>query len=323
MSYFISDRARAGATGQNDDLQLFRGRAAEIRGHIPDFERSTLGLLQQGKDSTRLNEKFDVIIRRPIGDDLDFVPVGLVSKYYSLFPHRLVAEEALAAVKALGIAEKEIDAELELTRYGESMKLSLFMPACHDFDHGGQNATRLRLICWNSVDGSSRFRALMGWYRLVCSNGLIVGVTRLDLKLRHSGDARFPGIRRVLARGLDYSLRDRKQFEQWKRTAIRPERWTPWIEGPLKKKWGIKAAARANYIARSGHDAILPVPIRGPRATGLPLEQGKPVPGCYPPAQTAYDACQILAWLASERKDFNDQLTWQSQIPGLMHKLLE
>ena len=309
MSYSI--RGRAGAMRPNDDMQLFRGRVAEIRGHIPDFERGTLGLLQQGKDSTRLNEKFDVIIRRPIGDDLDFVPVGIVSKYYSLFPHRLVAEEALAAVKALGIAEEEIEAELELTRYGESMQLSLFMPACHDFDHGGRDATRLRLICWNSVDGSSRFRALMGWYRLVCSNGLIVG------------DARFPGIRRVFARGLDYSLRDRKQFEQWKQVAIRPARWTPWVEGPLKKKWGIKAAARTDYIARSGHDAILPVPIRGPRATGLRLGQGKPVPGCYAPVKTAYDACQILSWLASERKDFNEQLAWQSQIPGLMYNLIE
>lgn len=77
-----------------------------------------------------------------------------------------------------------------------------------------------------------------------------------------------------------------------------------------------------NHIARSGHDAILPVPIRGMRASDLCLEQGEKVPGCYPPVTTAYDTCQILAWLARERRDFQEQLTWQSQIPGLMSSLL-
>jgi hypothetical protein len=178
-------------------------------------------------------------------------------------------EEALRAVKALGIAENDIEMELELTRYGESMQLSLFMPACYEFDRGGRDAMRLRLICWNSVDGSSRFRAFVGWYRMVCSNGLIVGITRLDIGKRHSGDMHLPDIRHVLTRGLDYSTRDRKQFEQWKKLNIRKDKWTPWIEGPLKKKWGIKAAARVNHIARSGHDAILPVPIRGTRATRM------------------------------------------------------
>ncbi len=38
----------------------------------------------------------------------------------------------------------------------------------------------MRLECLNSVDGSTRFRAERGWFRLVCSNGLRFGITRLS-----------------------------------------------------------------------------------------------------------------------------------------------
>ncbi|GAG99015.1 unnamed protein product, partial [marine sediment metagenome] len=38
--------------------------------------------------------------------------------------------------------------------------------------------------------------------------------------------------------------------------------------------------------------------------------------------RNAFDVSQILAWLAKERKDFQEQLNWRQQIPGLMKKLL-
>jgi hypothetical protein len=43
----------------------------------------------------------------------------------------------------------------------------------------------MRLECFNSVDGSTKFQAFMGWYRFVCSNGLIVGITQVDMRRRH------------------------------------------------------------------------------------------------------------------------------------------
>jgi len=86
-------------------MSRYEGRLADIRGHIPEFNRHSFGLLQKGETATRLNERLDVIIRQPVDDDDDFVPVGIVSKGYVLVPHRHVAAMAVAAIRNLGVGE--------------------------------------------------------------------------------------------------------------------------------------------------------------------------------------------------------------------------
>jgi len=34
-----------------------------------------------------------------------------------------------------------------------------------------------------------------------------------------------------------------------------------------------------------------------------------------------FAASQVLAWLASQRRDIEDRIRWQSDIPELMHSL--
>ena len=38
------------------------------------------------------------------------------------------------------------------------------------------------------MEGSTRFRAFMGWYRIICGNGLIVRVECSDVQRRHVGN---------------------------------------------------------------------------------------------------------------------------------------
>lgn len=45
------------------------------------------------------------------------------------------------------------------------------------------------VVLLNSHDGSSGFRLMAGVYRFVCANGLIVGETDNEIRVRHSGDA--------------------------------------------------------------------------------------------------------------------------------------
>jgi hypothetical protein len=45
------------------------------------------------------------------------------------------------------------------------------------------------VVLVNSHDGSSSFRLMAGVFRLVCSNGLIVGHTDNEIRIQHSGDA--------------------------------------------------------------------------------------------------------------------------------------
>jgi uncharacterized protein DUF932 len=147
-----------------------------------------------------------------------------------------------------------VKVDLALTEYGERMALSLYLPDNFSFDPG-DGAMALRLECFNSVDGSSRFRALMGWFRFVCSNGLIVGVTRSDLRRRHVGDLRLSDLSMVVSSGLKETESEKRNFRCWRKAEVTLDRLTRWVNKELREGWGFKAAARTFHIACTGIDA--------------------------------------------------------------------
>lgn len=52
-----------------------------------------------------------------------------------------------------------------------------------------QAAEAREVVLVNSHDGTSGFRLMAGIFRLVCANGLIVGKSDSEIRVRHSGDA--------------------------------------------------------------------------------------------------------------------------------------
>jgi Domain of unknown function (DUF932) len=170
----------------NSPVSFHEGTLTDVRRHIPVFERRSFGLIQPDNESSRLNEHLDTIVRLPLGDDHTFIPVFDI---------------ASAALNAVEIVASDVEAKLAITEYGERMFLSLRLPDSYRFDPGDGHPMSLRLECLNSVDGSTRFRALMSWFRLVCSNGLTIGVTRSDVRRRHAGDLRLEDVGLVLSPG--------------------------------------------------------------------------------------------------------------------------
>lgn len=154
----------------NSPVSFYKGTLFDIGRYIPDFERRAFALGQPDEERTRINERLDTIVRKPTMDDPNFVPVGVVSKEYVLVPHTEVLNIAAKAIKAVNLSPADVKAELTITDYGERMAFSLYLPEKYSFDPGDGHPLDLRLECFNSVDGSTRFRALMGWFRFVCSN---------------------------------------------------------------------------------------------------------------------------------------------------------
>jgi Domain of unknown function (DUF932) len=269
-----------------------------------------------------LNERFDTIVRLPFGDDETFIPVGVVSKEYVLVPHDAVLDIAAEALKAVKISPCEVKAELTITEYGERVALSLYLPERYSFDPGDGYPMALRLECFNSVDGSTRFRALMGWFRFVCSNGLIIGVTRSDVRRRHVGNFRLEDVGAVLASGLKEFEPEKKNFECWRKAGITLKQLAPWVDKDLRKGWGFKAAARTFHIASSGSDADVVGQYKGYTPTTIAMQKTKHVPGAPAKCSNLFDLSQILAWLAKERRDLQEQVEWREQIPDLMAPLL-
>lgn len=264
----------------------------------------------------------DAIVRKPLGRERDFIPVGVVSKDYALVNHVAVVETAAKALEDFQVAAADVKAELTITEYGERMALSLYLPEKYTFDPGDGNKMAMRLECFNSVDGSTRFRALMGWFRFVCSNGLVVGVTQSDIRRRHIGDLNPGDVGRVLAAGLKRAEGERENFRKWRERLVAEGRLKAWIEKPLREAWGFKAATRAYHIAQTGYDVEIVGQYKDRRPTTIETKQTVRVPGCEKSCGNLFDVSQILAWLAKERRDVQEQLEWREEIPALLGPLM-
>jgi len=306
----------------NSPVSFYEGTLTNIVEYIPEFERRSFSLRQANNQHTRINERFDTIVRRPFRDDSSLVPVGIVSKEYVLVPHTEVLNVATKAIQSADIDKADVRAELKITEYGERMALSLYLPERYSFDPGDGYPLSLRLECFNSVDGSTRFRTLMGWFRLVCSNGLIIGVTQSDLRRRHVGNIRIQDIGTVLTSGIQESDKEKSNFERWRKHVVRRDRLNLWIQEKLRKEWGFKAAARLNHISRTGYDADVLGPYKNNTPLTIPTRQSKRVPGAPNQSGNLYDVSQILAWIAKERRDLQEQLKWREKISGLIEPLL-
>jgi hypothetical protein len=306
----------------NSPITFHEGTLASMRSFLPDFERRSFAITQPDNEHSRLNERLDTIVRRPFRDDPGFIPVGVVSKEYALVQHTDVLDVAVQALSDAKIAPQKVRAELKITEYGERMALSLYLPDEFSFDPGDGHPLALRLECLNSVDGSTRFRALMGWFRFVCSNGLVIGVTRSDLRQRHVGNLSLVNVADVLQAGIQESATEVENLKKWRQQRIAPRDLVPWIEKDLRKGWGYKAAARVYNIARTGHDVEIIGPYKGNTPITVPVRRADRVPGAPEVADNLYDVSQILAWLAKERRDFQEQVEWRERIPELLEPLM-
>lgn len=328
----LSQQARgrgAAASGDNQPkwfnspVSFHEGNLQEIRTFVPEFERRSFALTQPGNGCSRVNGRLDTIVRRPFGDDQGFIPVGVVSKGYTLVPHLTVLDVAEKALAEAKIAPDEVKAQLSITEYGERMELSLYLPKQFSIDPGDGHPMAMRLECFNSVDGSTRFRALMGWFRFVCSNGLIIGVTHSDVRRRHVGDLGLEDVQAVLNSGIKESEKERLNFEQWRKKTISSNILIPWIDKEVKNGWGFMAAARLYHISRTGYDAKIVGPYKENTPTTIPVRRSKRVPGAPPECRNLYDVSQSLAWLAKERRDVQEQLAWREGIQDLLAPLVQ
>lgn len=305
----------------NSATTVHIGKLGDVAKNVPSFVRRPFAVRSSAHDSFRDHSRLDAIVRLPVNGDADCIPVGVVSRDYALLQHTEVIRAAEQALEAAQIDPGDVDAELRLTEYGERMALSLRLPDTYLFDPGDRFPMTVRLECLNSVDGSTRFRAMMGWFRLVCSNGLVIGVTESESDRRHVGDLQLEDIGLVLRAGMtDYKL-ERDTLLRWRNVEVKAAGLRAWVDRDLKAAWGFKAAARAFHIAGSGRDVEVIGPYKGHSPTSVRVERGEAVPGSPEQSTSLFDLSQILAWLAKERSDIQEQMAWREQIPTLMASL--
>ncbi|MGZ8190892.1 MAG: DUF932 domain-containing protein [Methylococcaceae bacterium] len=301
----------------------YSGTINEILAHIPEFERRPFALPTH-QDSINENAFMDMIVRKPISErDPTEIPIGVVSKSYQLVQHRQVIDTIVNAVTKVGIEPDQVKAELLMTQYGERVGLHIQFPDEYTIDPGDGNPLALRLGCFNSVDGSTRFRAVLGWLRFVCSNGMVVGSAQNDYKRRHNQTLVIDDVNALLTQGIKLAVADKTNLERWSKTELQKEKLTSWIDDQVAGKWGVKAATRAFHIATTGRDAEIKPFAKKALPSEKEVEMGNQVPGSSNPVKNLYDVSQVLTWLAGQRNDVEEQLNWQRDVPELMAALVD
>lgn len=201
------------------------------------------------------------------------------------------------------------------------MHLRIYLPDDRDFIPAKGDHMKLRLECYNSVDGSCRVLVLLGWLRLVCTNGLVIGESKTELNDLHDSHLDLGRIPRIVCEALKKVANDQSRMMRWIKTALSVEDLTPWANKHVSAAWGKKAACRVFHICRSGFDVDIVDPFASGEPTDKPVRQTKRVPGSPVAASNLFEVSQALSWVASGRNNPDEQLAWQSGIPDLVGKL--
>lgn len=301
----------------------FRGRFDEVEGVLPRFDRRPFSVESKGDRSSHPNELYDLIVSRPSGNgEWAECPVGVVSKSYRLIAHAEAAALVARAMRGFGIEPEGLDTHATLSRYGARMALEVNLPVEWRMDPADGHPVLLQLRCLNSVDASSLLRVALVWYRLVCTNGLMVGSTRGQRAFVHREATQVEEIEAFFAEGLREAKAERLAMARWLEIRIDPARLPALADGVLRDAWGVVDAARFLHVAQTGCDAELADRFQAGPPSAKRMITTVAVPGSAPKARTAWEIAQALSWIARSRSDAGDHLRRLMDIPRLLDSLI-
>ncbi len=299
------------------DATFLAGKWDALSKRIPSFSVEDFKATAEGP----ANPHIRTVVRLPLSVTEQRIPVGVVSNSYQLAQHVDVVEMCLRGIRAHDIDPSELHCEVGLTSLGEWMNFRAYFPDKYSHNPVDTNKLKLRLECFNSVDGSSRLVILFGWYRLICTNGLIIGETKAALRDIHDEHLNLSVIPKIISEGLKKVKADLVRLGRWESSTIDFTTFEDWIDSHLAERWGKKAACRALHICLSGEDVELLDLFAGGKPSEKPVKFLRAVPGAAQPAENLYDVCQALSWIATQRNSADERLEWQGHIPGLIENL--
>lgn len=285
-----------------------------ILGSLPEFKLAPFSI------GPRENPFLRTVIRLPLNNREDPIPVGTVSPTYSLAPHREVATFCRQGLLDAGIPSDQLRYEVGLSEFDEWMNLYFYLPDDYGFDEQGEKLD-LKLECVNSVDGSSSLTIMFGWHRLICSNGMVIRDTKIEIKKRHDRTLVLPSIPDRIRPAFEAIGADRERLMNWMDATVSIKNIKAWADNGLSMKWGKVAAARVFHICNSGQDIKIKSPFVTCPATEKPIEYLGRVPGSIAPAENKYNVSQALSFVATHRKNAEERVAWQEDIPHLLDHL--
>jgi hypothetical protein len=295
-----------------EDVQTIDTTLEEVPAHLPVFDRSPLGA----------NRFRDLITRRATGDG-EALQIDTVSKKYVLVQHADPIRAVSAQIRNAGINPAHVPARLLISEYGARMALRATLPKRYDFMADDGHSMGLTFECFNSVDGSVPLFAAVGWFRFVCSNGLVVGTASAKVRQRHLPPLNIDQISEVLADGMGGGAGGSNLVSGMAREEVGRVDLARWVDGRVAKAWGPLAAARVYGISMTGLDGAPVRPFRRAAPHQWVMNAGLEVPGTHAPCADGYEIAQVLAWVAAQRANMAERLRWRGEIRGLIASLVQ
>lgn len=153
------------------------------------------------------------------------------SDQYKIIPYAETFEKFDNAIAQSGLDLTNMQVATDMTHDGARCFRQYLFPEV-TIDVGGGDPLALRIISFNSYDGSYAMSFMAGFYRFVCANTAVLGTDLIKLKMKHVGDVgqKFEdGATRVaLAGSLFVSSRERLQ--KWNQINLPPAQFAHLID---------------------------------------------------------------------------------------------
>ena len=124
----------------------------------------------------------------------------------------------------------------------------------YDFTDIYGTTLNLTLECFNAVDGWAKLVILFGWFRSVCSNGLVIGETKITIRERHGQHLDLAAVPTRIQSAFEAARTDCARLKRWQAAPVSIESIATWVNNAVSKQWGKKAAVRVFHICDTGTD---------------------------------------------------------------------
>lgn len=156
---------------------------------------------------------------RAIVSTTDRRVLGMHGSRYRLITH----EEAFAAVEqclsASSIRQEGRETHVSFSHHGARAFCDYHFPA-EQTNLAQGDAVCLRIVVVNSYDQSSALRVVVGAFRFVCSNGMMIGEEYAGYSHRHTGGLLMDHFTSSLNEGLGVYRRRSAQWRKWRLQAF-------------------------------------------------------------------------------------------------------
>ena len=270
-----------------------RGRFSEMRRHVPG--RFTRVPFEYGG---KVNPLLEVIC------NAEGMPLSVVSPAYALMNHVDVVGALANAVRAIGLEVDHYPVEIYVGHHGARFGLRLVLSDIAS-DPGDGHPVGGRVEVLNSMDRSLPLRITFGHHRLVCSNGLMIFLTTVNLLEVHlRGRLDQEKVNKAIMAGVASLGEKGDRFRALHETSI-PHGFTKDLLAAVAGVWGEREAKAIEAALAGG------------------VYRGARVPGLTVPVETLWGVYNALTWVAGRSQNLARQTRMSEAAHGIIEEAMK